>query len=164
VGAAAAGRHVVREGSALTTYAVHIEDVAEQLLAASRERTTMRRVSQDIRRLLEAPWALIRERPELRRGGHNVALYHDAATVEVGIQIVAPFAPTDLVVCSATPAGTVATTAHLGPYDALGYAHDAVHAWCARSQRRLAGPFWEIYGDWNDDPSQLRTDVLYLLA
>jgi hypothetical protein len=27
----------------------------------------------------------------------------------------------------------------------------------------LAGPNWEIYGDWNDQPDQLRTDVFYLL-
>ena len=41
-------------------YNVAIVDVPEQLLAAARERTTMRRVSQDIRRLLDNPWALIR--------------------------------------------------------------------------------------------------------
>jgi hypothetical protein len=32
----------------------------------------------------------------------------------------------------------------------------------------LAGPQWEIYGhwlpEWNKDPSQIRTDVYYLLA
>jgi hypothetical protein len=148
----------------VTTYAVHVEVVAEQLLAASRERTTMRRASQDIRRLLDAAWALIRERPELRRGGHNVAMYWDAANVEVGIQVVTRFEPTPLVVCAAVPAGTVATTAHVGPYDALGHAHDAVQTWCGQNARRLAGPCWEIYGDWTDDPSQLRTDVFYLLA
>ena len=27
----------------------------------------------------------------------------------------------------------------------------------------LAGPNWEVYGHWHDDPSQLRTDVFYLL-
>ncbi len=24
-------------------------------------------------------------------------------------------------------------------------------------------PYWEVYGDWDDDPSKLRTDVFYLL-
>jgi len=27
----------------------------------------------------------------------------------------------------------------------------------------FAGPNWEIYGHWTDDPAQLRTDVFYLL-
>jgi hypothetical protein len=33
---------------------------------------------------------------------------------------------------------------------------------------QLAGPNWEIYGhwqnEWNKDPSQIRTDVYYLLT
>jgi hypothetical protein len=29
--------------------------------------------------------------------------------------------------------------------------------------REIALPFWEVYGDWSDDPAKLRTDVLYLL-
>jgi hypothetical protein len=28
----------------------------------------------------------------------------------------------------------------------------------------LAGPTWEEYGDWNDDPSQLRTDVFVVVS
>jgi effector-binding domain-containing protein len=149
------------------SYSVEIVHVAEQLLAASRQRTTLKRVSQDIRRLLDAPWALIRKRPDLRRDGHNVAVYWSTAgegSVEVGVQIVRTFEETDLVICSATPKGLVATTTHFGPYGELGRAHDAVCEWCAREGRRLAGPCWEIYGDWIDDPSRLRTDVQYLLA
>ena len=50
----------------------------------------------------------------------------------------------------------------------LGAAHDGVRQWCRASNYRLAGPSWEIYGhwqrEWNDDPSQIRTDVYYLLS
>jgi effector-binding domain-containing protein len=146
---------------------IEVRTVREDLLAAARRQTTHLRVSSEIQRLLEAPWAFIRANPDLRRGGHNVALYREGPaeiSVEVGIQIVRPFAPTDDVVCSATPAGEVAATIHYGPYVALGAAHDAVRRWCDEQQRALAGVFWEIYGDWEDDPRKLRTDVLYLLA
>ena len=54
-------------------------------------------------------------------------------------------------------------TVHYGPYDRLGAAHDAVMAWCREHGHKTALPFWEIYGDWEDDPAKLRTDVLYLL-
>jgi len=148
-------------------YSVQIATVTEQLLAASRQETTLTRVSQDIQRLLQAPWALIRQNPDLRRDGHNVAVYRNepnGVSVEVGVQVVRAFDPTSLVVCSSTPGGTVATTAHFGPYSALGGAHRAVCAWCDQNGRALAGVSWEIYGDWNDDPAKLRTDVLYLLA
>ena len=30
--------------------------------------------------------------------------------------------------------------------------------------RSLAGTSWEIYGDWNDDPTKLETLVVYLLC
>jgi hypothetical protein len=81
----------------------------------------------------------------------------------VGIQVVRRFEGNGKVVGSATPAGMVARTAHFGPYSQLGSAHDAVREWCRRSLRETMFPFWEIYGDWADDPAQLSTDVLYLL-
>jgi effector-binding domain-containing protein len=148
-------------------YLIEVETVAEQWIAAARERTTVQRVAQDILRLSEAPWGLIRERPELRRDGHNVAVYWaegGEVSVEVGVQVVSRFEPTERVVCSATPGGLVARAAHFGPYAELGAAHRAVNAWCKSQGRVLAGHSWEIYGDWHDDPAKLRTDVLWLLS
>jgi effector-binding domain-containing protein len=147
-------------------YQVTIETVAAQLIAASRQRTTFKLVSQEIRELLGRVWAFLGQRPDLRTDGHNVAIYWadgGDGSVEVGVQVVARFEETDEVICSATPAGTVARTAHLGPYDQLGAAHAAVRAWCRQHGHQVDGPFWEIYGDWEDDPAKLRTDVLYLV-
>jgi effector-binding domain-containing protein len=62
------------------------------------------------------------------------------------------------------PAGEVAMAVHVGGYDQIRRAHDAIHAWRARSGRAFAGLSWEIYGDWSDDPSKLETTVCYLLA
>ncbi len=149
------------------SYSVQIRSVGEQLVAAARERTTTQRVAQDIRRLLERPWALIQERGDLRTDGHNVAVYFGPLpddVVEVGVQVVKKFDATELVVCSATPAGRVATTSHFGPYSELGRAHAAVREWCASTGHTPRGPAWEVYGDWNDDPGRLRTDVFWLLA
>jgi hypothetical protein len=148
-------------------YVVEVTTVAEQLVAAARRRSALGRVSGEIQRLLDAPWALIRGRPELRRDGHNVAVYRDGpagVSVEVGVQVVRRFDATEEVVCSSTPGGAVATTTHFGPYTELGAAHDAVQRWCAEHARPRAGICWEIYGDWEEDPAKLRTDVLYLLA
>lgn len=33
----------------------------------------------------------------------------------------------------------------------------AVRAWYVAGGLELAGPNWEIYGDWNDDPAKLET-------
>jgi hypothetical protein len=103
------------------------------------------------------------------RAGRHVAIYwDDAIRLEVGVEILAPFAGHGDIVRSETPSGLAAWTARFGPYQQLGAAHDAVHRWCSTNNHRLAGPRWEIYGhwqrDWDDDPSRIRTDVYYLLS
>ena len=108
-------------------------------------------------------------RAQQARAGRNVAVYWDAAIrLEVGVELLGPFAERGEVVCSATPAGMVASATHFGPYGGLGAAHDAVRRWCSANTHRLAGPSWEIYGhwqpEWNADPSRIRTDVYHLLA
>jgi effector-binding domain-containing protein len=148
-------------------YQVEIGTVAEQPVAAARRRTTFAAISREIGLLLDGPWAFLREHPGLRTDGHNVAIYRDRAdggSIEVGVQVVRPFEGSGDVICSATPGGTVARTAQYGPYDQLGAAHRAVQAWCRQHNYETVLPFWEIYGDWHDDPTKLRTDVLYLLT
>lgn len=152
-----------RDVIALRRSEVSVRREEPRILLAARQRTTRQRISQEIGRLLDPVWAYIRQHPGLRTDGHNVAVYWGDAGIEVGVEVVRTIDATDEVVASATPAGTVATAAHFGPYAELGRTHEAVCAWCAKHGRALAGPFWEVYGDWNDDPSMLRTDVFYLL-
>jgi effector-binding domain-containing protein len=107
-------------------------------------------------------------RAQQAKAGRHVAIYWDGSIrLEVGVELLGPFAEDGTVVRSATPAGAVASVTHLGPYGALRFAHEAVRAWCASNARRLAGPSWEIYGhwmpEWNANPAQIRTDVYYLL-
>jgi effector-binding domain-containing protein len=101
--------------------------------------------------------------------GRLIAIYWDGSIrLEVGVELKGPFTDDGEVVSSATPAGAVASITHLGPYASLGWAHDAVRKWCQANERRLAGPSWEIYGhwrsEWDADPTQIRTDVCYLLV
>src|SRR5438046_10657461 len=64
-------------------------------------------------------WSFIRS-ASLPRPGRHLALYLDAqGTVEVGAEVSEPFAGNDRVHCSELPAGRVASTTTLGPYDLL---------------------------------------------
>ncbi|HEY6805645.1 MAG TPA: GyrI-like domain-containing protein [Pyrinomonadaceae bacterium] len=103
------------------------------------------------------------------KGGRHVAIYLDnAMRVEIGVELLGPFTETNEVVCSTTPAGLVVSTTHFGPYPKLREANQAIHEWARTNGKRFAGPSWEIYGhwlpEWNNDPTQIRTDVFYLLA
>ena len=74
-----------------------------------------------------------------------------------------PLPPGEVEVGS-TPSGRAAHTIHIGPYDTLPAAFDAIRDWAAREDVRLGDTGWEVYGDWTEDPNQLVTDVYYLLA
>jgi effector-binding domain-containing protein len=107
-------------------------------------------------------------------GGQNVILYlnepgknllasPEGCPIEVGVQVTEPFTHEGKLMSSSTSGGRVATTFHMGSYDQLKLAHHAIYQWSVDNHHTLAGPNWEIYGDWSDQPDQLRTDVFYLL-
>ena len=87
----------------------------------------------------------------------------DVPNVEVGVEVARSFSSPGPVVSSALPAGAVAMVVHRGAYERLGSSHRAVKEWCATNGREPAGPRWEIYGDWHDDPARLETEVYFLL-
>jgi effector-binding domain-containing protein len=101
------------------------------------------------------------------QSGHNVFLYRDGSrdgvSVEIGVEVASAFDGVDSVVHSMAPGGEVVSTVHVGPYSALGGAHDAIIAWCWERGLDRAGVWWELYGDWHEDVSRLQTEVYYLL-
>jgi hypothetical protein len=79
-------------------------------------------------------------------------------------QITRAFEPSGQVSLTETPAGKVATALHIGPYERLGDAHQAIHTWAEANKVTFAGKSWEIYGDWTEDTAKLETRVEYLLS
>jgi effector-binding domain-containing protein len=125
----------------------------------------------DLKRFVPAAcgevWSFVRG-AGLPNPGRHLAVYLDAkGSIEVGVEVSAPFTGNERVVCSSTPSGLVATTTHFGPYGSLGEAHRAIQKWCSEHGHSLSGTSWELYGhweeEWNSDPSKIRTDVFYLL-
>ena len=120
-------------------------------------------------RLLEQVYGFVRGRPELATGAggeqwQNVMLYKDDRPhVEVGVLVKRRFQAAGPVIASELPAGEVATATHRGDYAQLWSTHEAVRDHAAGNGRELAGPRWEIYGHWREDPSELETDVFWLL-
>ncbi|MBS1858874.1 MAG: GyrI-like domain-containing protein [Acidobacteria bacterium] len=138
-------------------------------LAAVRRRVPIGGVGTAWRPALDRVWEFLRTQPGLRTDGHNVFLYHHAARrdlpmdVDFGVEVTRRFEPAGEVYPTETPAGMVAVAQHVGPYDRMKEAHDAIHAWQLANSREFAGTSWETYGDWSEDPSKLETTILYLL-
>ena len=118
-----------------------------------------------LRPVLDPVWEFVRVRGFTT--DHNVFVYRpegDGLLVQLGVEVAEPFDDTDDVVCVRTPAGNAATAVHVGPYHRLGETHDAVTSWCRAHDVSLTGTGWEVYGDWEDDPARLRTDVFHEVA
>jgi effector-binding domain-containing protein len=144
------------------TYSVQLKPVECQPVAVVRRQATPNALSTVVPEACGIVWNALKAL-QIKAGRH-VAIYWDGQiNLEVGVEVAESFSGSGPVVRSSTPAGRVLTTAHFGPYDRLAEAHEAIRNWSERHQHALAGPNWEIYGHWNDDPSQLRTDVFYLL-
>ncbi len=144
-----------------------IQQVEAQIIAAVRCRATIPELSKVITAACGEVWNYVKA-AQVPNPGRHVALYvdHDsngAFNLEVGVEVPQSFVGNDRVVCSNTPAGTVATVAHIGPYNLLKQAHDAIHKWCKEQGHSLAGPSWEVYGHMTDPAAPPRTDIFYLL-
>ena len=147
-------------------YEIAIQSAPSRQLAVVRDRRKWSELGGQLIHLLDRVYAVVRA-GKIIQSGQNVFLFRDGSpdgvTVEVGVEVASPFDDVDGVVCSATPAGEAASTRHVGPYSSLGEAHDAVVRWCKEHGRARANVSWEVYGDWNEDPAQLETEVFYLL-
>lgn len=150
-------------------YDVVTETAQAELMAAVRATVPISDIARAWKPALDQVWAFLKTKSELRPG-HNLFLYHhpkrrnDAMNIDFGVQVERPFEREGDVQCIETPAGEVARTIHVGPYDRIGDAHNGIHAWCAAHNRKIGRASWEIYGDWNNDPALLETTIKYLLA
>ena len=119
------------------------------------------------RQELDKVYAAIRAGKVLQTG-QNVMVYYPRTDgrvdIECGVEVGARFEPAGEVRYCETPGGLAMTTTHEGPYDRLGVSHRAVVDWSRQNGRRVTGIVWEIYGDWDDDTSKLRTEIFHLLG
>jgi effector-binding domain-containing protein len=84
--------------------------------------------------------------------------------VEAGFPVAAPIDGDGEVVASSLPEGSLATTLHVGPYEDLPAAYDAVASWIAARGGEPAGDMWEVYEsdpEAQPDPATWRTRVYW---
>ena len=150
------------------SYDIRIEQFPSRPTAVARRQAALQQLPKVVPESCGVVWNALKAHG-VQGAGRNLAVYLDEQiNLEVGVEMDGPFTGVGEVIASRTPGGTVATTTHLGPYQLLANAHRAIREWCKHNGHRMAGPNWEIYGhwrdEWNNDPSQIVTDVFYLLA
>jgi effector-binding domain-containing protein len=157
------GRYYLSPLRRRMTYHVELVQSEPRPLAVVEAQATRATLHLTIPKCLEAVYAFLRT-ASVHQNGQNVVLYlDDESNLEVGVEVSGHFEDVEPVVWSSVPQGWAAKTTHTGRYEDLPMAHAAVRSWCARNGRPLAGPNWEVYGDWEDDRDKLVTVVYYLL-
>src|SRR5205809_986139 len=108
-------------------YDVRLETAdAPRPLAVVRRRASSQELSKVVPACCGLVWGVVRAQ-QVKGAGRHVAVYLDGQIdLEVGVELETPWAGHGEVVGSALPAGTVATTVHLGPYNRLHEAHQAI--------------------------------------
>jgi effector-binding domain-containing protein len=147
--------------------AVQIQRLDSVPLAVIRRQARQSELPRLVPELCGAVWDAVKA--QQAKGGRHVAIYWDASMrIEVGVELLGSFTESSEVVRSATPAGLVAWTTHVGPYGGLMAANEAIKHFCRANHHGLAGPSWEIYGhwqpEWNANPALIRTDVFWLVS
>lgn len=140
--------------------------VGPRPLAAVRVTTVLSRWPREFMHSLDKVYAAVRA-GHIRQTGHNVMVYYPRTDgrvdIDCGVETEGRFQPVGEVAYCETPSGAAVTTAHIGPYDRLGASHSAIAAWSREHEHGLTGVCWEIYGDWEEDPAKLRTDLFHLV-
>jgi len=151
---------------ASTAYEVREVIVPARPVAGVHAQVPRGRVGQEFGRYLDQVYAAARA-GIVQLDGQNIFIYRaataDQLTVDFCVGINEPFEAVGAVLPLETPHGVAAMTTHVGDYVRLGEANAAILEWCRANDRRPAGPSWEVYGHWREDPAQLRTEVYYLL-
>ena len=142
-------------------YNVEIKHVTSTPVLVVRRRATRETLSSVVPEAIGVVWNHIRQH-QINSPGRNVVTYRNGLIdLEAGVEVGTDAFAAGEVILSTTPAGLVATTTHYGPYTGLNEANEAVVRWCRDHHYTLAGPSWEVYGHWTDNPEKLRTDVCY---
>src|SRR5690606_27008339 len=87
----------------------------------------------------------------------------ETVAVEAGFPVPHQVAGDGAVEPSRLPGGPAAVTTHIGRYEELDKAYEAVNRWLAEHGRAQAGPHWEVYHtdpNAEPDPTAWRTEVV----
>jgi effector-binding domain-containing protein len=149
------------------SYQVEIRKVTEQPVVSIRTQCHVAELGAILAEILPEVWRYVRNNG-VNPSGPPFTRYHgfseDRVDIEGGLPVTAPLPGEGRIAAGVLPGGEVATTLHLGPYDKLPRAHDALHEWIVANKRFSAGPQWEVYltdPGLEPDPTRWKTELMW---
>ena len=150
-------------------YRIQVRRLKPEPMVAIRRRTAPDQIAETLRQIYAAIGAFL-ERKHVTDAGPPFTRYHGwddhEVDVEGGLILKEPVEGEGDVYCGGLPGGLAVATTHVGDYDGLPRAHDAVRRWIQRNGKEPDGASWEVYRTdpaQTPDPGEWKTDVFCLI-
>jgi effector-binding domain-containing protein len=145
------------------SYEIDTRDVPEQPVISIREHTAMASIGEFLGSAFGELYGHA-GRTGVITSGPPFVIYHAFDPVEVDAEVCIPVIgtaePAGRITARVLPASTVAHTIHVGAYDRLGVAYEAVQTWITQQGLEAAGPYRERYLTGPEVPQELhRTEI-----
>jgi effector-binding domain-containing protein len=135
------------EGSSVV-YDVSLREVQSQPIASIRATTSPEEIGKTLTGDLSRIYGLLAQQG-IRPIGPPVAVYYEfepnRVVFESGVPVAGAFQSDGEIKPSALPSGRAAFVRHVGPYQGLGGAHEAIRQWIEANGHVHLGLTWEIY-------------------
>lgn len=148
-------------------YQVEIKQVGPQPTVSIHTSVRAPERSTTLTEVLPQVWHYLRTRG-IQPAGPPFVRYHDISAermdIEAGMPVAEPIEGEGRIQAGELPEGEAAVTWHIGPYDTITEAFQAIEAWARDHGREVAGAPWEVY--WTDpgqvpNPAEWKTEVLW---
>jgi len=148
-------------------YDIELKDLEPQAMVSIRTRCHAAEIGATLGELLPEVWAYLRKQG-VYPSGPPFTRYHgfedNQVDLEGGMPVSDPMPGEGRIVAGELPGGSVLSTIHMGPYEKLPEAHDALHVWIRENNMETAGPQWEFY--WTDpgqepNPKKRKTELIW---
>jgi AraC family transcriptional regulator len=150
-------------------YEIEVRDVPAQPMLSIRQETTPQGMGAAFRELLPVVHEYL-ERRGVEPAGPSFGIFHayerDRVDFQAGFPVPEPLKGEGRIEAGEIPGGPAAVAVHVGPYDTIGAAHDALEGF-VRDRGGPGGPPREVYvtGPGQErDSARWRTEVIYPLA
>ena len=147
-------------------YEISIRRLKAQPVMSIRGRTTVENLPRTVGEFLREVGGYVRKQGG-QAAGPLFTRYRPTSgpdlDLEAGIPVLAALPPSGRVRPGELPGGEVAVTVHVGPYEGLPAAGEALQTWARQNGREAAGPDWQSYvmdPATEPDPNRWRTEVL----
>lgn len=152
------------------SYQIEIRTLQPQPILGIREATTHAEISSTLAKILPEVFGYAMQ-SGAQLAGPPLSIYHEwnppHIVLEGAVPLAQPALGNNRVHAGMLPGGPAAVTVHMGPYDKLELAYNALQAWMKENGKQPAGAPWEVY--WTDpgqvpNPAEWKTEVFWPIA